>query len=631
VIDQAALARTTLPGLLLERARRTPDRVAYRAKKLGIYRETTWRRLAERVTAVALALRARGLRPGDTLAIMGHACPDWTIADLAAQAAGGITYGIYPTVAPSELAFLLRHGGARFMVAEDQEQLDRALAVWPECPDLQAVFVVDTRALFMYREARAVPFARLEDEGRARLTPDALDRLVAAVRPEDPATIVYTSGTTGHPKGALLLHGRHVAAAANMVAHYPALAEGEHRVVAFLPLSHVMGRNATITLPLLVDVIPHYPEDVEAFAEALFEVAPTFLFTVPRYLQKFASALLVGLEHTSAVKRTAYRAAMRVSRAHLSAHWRGRASPVTRAAAALAHAVVFRWLLDKVGFPRLSFVLSSGAPLPPEVAALWQLWGVNVLEAYGQTEAGGAILTGQRGARPRPGDVGAAAPGVEVRLEADGEVVARSPYFFAGYFKDAAATGVAVRDGWLATGDVGEWTAAGALKLVDRKKDLLITAGGKNVSPSTVESRVRASPYVSEATVFGEGRKYLVALIEADYEAVAEWARAHGIPYTGYTSLVTRPDVVRLIGDEVERANLGLGRVEQVKVFRLLPRELDPEQDGEPVTPTRKVKRRLLAERFGDLIEGMYSDAEARRIAAALSELESPPRARRTS
>ncbi|MGH7318308.1 MAG: AMP-binding protein, partial [Candidatus Rokuibacteriota bacterium] len=245
MIDQSRLAGSTLPGLLLERARRTPERVAYRAKTLGIYRETTWRALAERVTKVALALRGRGLRPGETVAIMGHACPEWTIADLAVQAAGGVSYGIYPTVAPAELALLLGHGGARFMVVEDQEYLDRVLAVWPTCPGLEAVFVVDTRALFMYRDPRVVPFARLEEQGG---TLEELERLAAAVRPEDPATIVYTSGTTGDPKGAVLLHGRHVAAAANMVAHYPALAEGEHRVVAFLPLSHVMGRNVTITL-----------------------------------------------------------------------------------------------------------------------------------------------------------------------------------------------------------------------------------------------------------------------------------------------------------------------------------------------------------------------------------------------
>ena len=622
-MNDEALARRTLPGLLLERARRTPDRPAYRAKQLGIYRETTWRELARRVTAVAQALGARGLAAGDTVAIMGHPSPEWTIADLACQAAGAISYGIYPTSSAAELRFLLQHGGARFLVAGDQEHLDRALGVRAECPGLDAVFVVDTRALFMYADPRVVPWAQLESEGDpAEL--DALAALVARLAPDAPATIVYTSGTTASPKGAVLLHGHHIQAAANVLAHYPELARGEHRLVAFLPMSHVMGRDATITLPLLADLVPHYPEDPDAFAETLFEVAPTFVLTVPRYLQKIASQLLVALESTSAIKRGAYRAAMAVGRAALRRRWEGDAPLWLRAAERGSQALVFRWLLDKVGLGHARAVLSSGAPLPREVAALWQIWGLNVLEVYGQTEAGGAIIAGQQGRRPRPGDVGVAAPGVEIALADDGEILARSSCFFAGYWKDPEATAAAFRDGALVTGDVGEWAVGGRLRLVDRKKDFVITAGGKNVSPAHVEGRLRASPYVSEATVFGEGRKYLVALLELDFDTVAEWARTRGIPYTGYTSLVTRPEVQRLVAAEVARANDDLARVEQIKAFRILPRELDPEEEDEPITPTRKVKRRLMALCYRELLESMYSGEEERRIAAALADLESP-------
>ena len=622
--DYAALARETLPGLLVERARRTPDRVAFRAKRLGIYRETTWRDLADSVAAVALAMRARGLAPGDTVAIMGHPCPEWTIADLGAQAAGAITYGVYPTSSPAELSFLLQHGGARFLVAGDQEHLDKTLAVWPDCPGLQAVFVADTRALFMYADARVSAFADLLAHGRslAARQPDVLAALAAGLSPEAPATIVYTSGTTASPKGAVLRHGQHIAAAANVLDHYPVLRRGEQRLVAFLPLSHVMGRDATITLPLLADWIPHYPEDPEAFAETLFEVAPTFLFTVPRYLQKIASHLLVALDSASPVKRAAYRAAMAIGRAALRHHWDGRVPPWLRLAARAGHALVFRWLLDKVGLARTRLILSSGASLPRDVAALWQVWGVNLLEAYGQTEAGGALIAGQQGQRPRPGDVGVPAANVDVALDADGEILARSPYFFAGYWKDGDATAAAFRDGALSTGDVGEWMADGRLRLVDRKKDFLITAGGKNVSPAHVENRLRASPYVSEVTVFGEARKYLVALVELDYETVADWARARAIAYTGYTSLVTHPEVGRLLDEEIARANTDLARVEQVKAFRILPTELDPEREGEPITPTRKVKRRLMAERYRELLESMYSADEERRIGAELADLE---------
>jgi long-chain acyl-CoA synthetase len=623
-MDYERLARQTLPALLLDRARRTPERVAYRAKELGIYRETTWRELARRVAAVALGLTSRGLAAGDTVAIMGQPCPEWMIADLAAQTAGAITYGIYPTSSPVELRFLLQHGGARFLVAGDQEHLDKTLAVWADCPALGGVFVADTRALFMYSDPRVTPFASLEAEGLARLAeqPDALATWSARLAPDTPATIVYTSGTTATPKGAVLLHGHHIAAAANLLDHYPELQAGEHRLVAFLPLSHVMGRDATITLPLLADLVPHYPDDPEAFAETLFEVAPTFVFTVPRYLQKIASQLVVAVEASSAIKRGAYRAAMAVGRAALRRRWDDRAPRWLRAAEGAAHATVFRWLLDKVGLAHAVCVLSSGAPLPREVATLWQIWGVNLREAYGQTEAGGAIIAGQQGERPRPGDVGTVAPNVDIRLDHDGEILATSPYFFAGYWKDAEATAAAIRDGALATGDVGEWTDPGRLRLIDRKKDFLITAGGENISPAHVENRLRASPYTSEAAVFGEGRKYLVALLELDFDTVADWARTHGVAYTGYTSLVTHHEVVRLIEAEVERVNADLARVEQIKAFRILPRELDPEEEDEPITPTRKVKRRLMAERYRELLESMYSGEEERRIAAQLADLE---------
>ena len=271
-------------------------------------------------------------------------------------------------------------------------------------------------------------------------------------------------------------------------------------------------------------------------------------------------------------------------------------------------------------------MISSGAPLPPAVAALWHAWGLNLCEAYGQTETGGALVSGQRGPFPRPGDVGTPAPNLDVRLGDENEVLVKGPDLFEGYWHDDVATATLYREGWLVTGDVGEWIGDGpggarSLKLVDRQKDVLVTAGGKNVSPAQVETCLRASPYVSEAAVFGEGRKYLVALVEIDGETVAEWARARGLTHTGYASLVAHPEVTRLIEGEVARANSALARAEQVKAFRLLPSELDPEQEGEPVTPTRKVKRRLMLDRYGELVASMYGTDEEQRIAAEVAAL----------
>jgi long-chain acyl-CoA synthetase len=611
-IDFDHLRACTIPGLLVERARTRPREVAFRAKELGVYRETSWSALAGRVAAVAHGLASQfGVDRGASVAIVGNPCPEWTISDLAAQSLGAVSYGVYPTSSPAEVRYLLDHGGARVVVVEDQEHLDKVLTVIDACPGVAAVVVVDTRALFMYRHPRVHRFADVEARGRHMAGVDPLAQMAAGVRADDPATIVYTSGTTGHPKGALYRHGQHLAACANILAHYPLLTHGRHRVVAMLPLCHTMGRNTIITMPLLADIVPHYPENVDTVAETLYEVAPTFVFTVPRYLQKFAAHLLVGIDASSPLKRAAYRLALALGR---RAKGRGH-----RVAAVVAHVLVFRWLLEKVGFARTRLLLSSGAPLPPAVATLWQAWGVNVCEAYGQTETGGALVSGQRGPYPPPGDVGMAAPNIEVTLGDGGEVLVRGPDLFAGYWRDAEATTASYRDGWLVTGDLGERLADGSLRLVDRKKDILITAGGKNVSPSRIETCLRASPFISEAAIFGEGRKYLAALVELDGETVAEWARERGLVHTGYASLAAHPEVRRLLEAEIDKANAGLARVEQVKAFRILPRELDPEQEGEPVTPTRKVKRRLMLERYRDVVESMFASDEERRITAEVA------------
>src|SRR5215813_6802030 len=619
-IDRDRLRRTTALHVLCERARSAPDSVAFRSKHLGIYRERTWCDYARHVAHYAHALKSIGLAHGDRAAIMGDVCEEWLLCDLAVQSLGAIAYGIYPTASPTEVEYQMRDGGAAIFIAEDQEYVDKILPIADRLPDLKTIVVIDDSAMFGYTHPK---LHRLRDllDGVDKPHLGWLEERIAALSPEDPAFIVYTSGTTGHPKGALVTHGTHLAATDTVIAQYPTLREKPHRTVAFLPMCHVLGRDVAITLPLISQLVPHFGEDPEDFATALFEVAPTVMFTVPRYLQKFASHVLVGVLNSSAIKRATYDLAVRFARKQVRRRWDGTASGLHEAAYRVLRALVFRPILNKLGFDRLELVVSGGASLPAETAVLWQIYGVNVVEMYGQTEEAGGIITGQRGPFARPGNVGSAVDGVDVTLADDGEVLIRSPDLFDGYWQNEEATREVLRaDGWLRTGDIGEWHD-GALRLIDRARDFIVTVGGKTISPSFIENALRASPYVAEAVVFGHGRKYLTAVIEIDFDTVADWARSNNVGYTGFTSLTTHPQIERLMRAEIDRVNGDLARVEQIKSFRILPKALDPEEEGEPVTPTRKVKRKLMYERFRDLIDGMYDDSEERLIAAGAGDV----------
>jgi long-chain acyl-CoA synthetase len=610
----AELRRTTAPALLVRHARNAPADVAFRSKHLGIYRERTWRTYAELVARTARALALLGVARGDRVAIMGDPYEEWMICDLAAQSIGAVVYGIYPTASASEIEYQMQDGGAVLFIAEDQEYVDKLLPIADRLPALKWIAVIDDSAMFDYQHAKLRTYGELlQAAGEPNLA--WLEAQTVELAPEDPAFIVYTSGTTGHPKGALVAHGKHLAATYNLIDTYPTLAEREHRTVVYLPLCHVLGRDIAVTLPLISKLVPCFGEDIEDFPTTLFETAPTILFTVPRYLQKFASHVLVGIINTSRLKRAGYQVALKIARRHARRRWDGSATALDRAVYALCHALIFRPILNKLGFDQLEIVISGGAPLPAETMALWHMYGVNVVEMYGQTETAGGIIAGQRGPFPRPGDVGTVPSGWQVRLAEDGEVLVRSGDLFEGYWNNEEATrSVFGADGYLRTGDVGEWRE-GALKLIDRARDFIVTLGGKTLSPSFIENLLRASPYVAEAVVFGHGRKYLTAVVEIDYDTVADWARGRDIAYTGFTSLAQNAHVERLIREEIDKANAELSRVEQIKAFRILPKALDPEEEGEPVTPTRKVKRNLMYERFKSLIEAMYDDREERRLA----------------
>lgn len=621
------LRKKTVPGLFLERVKNTPNQVAYRAKNLGIYKERTWREFGKKVASCAMGLKELGLRHGQRLALMGDPCEEYAICELAAQALGAVTYGIYPTSSQKELHYLMEDGGACIFVAENQEYVDRIIPLYDQLCYLKHIVVIDTKGIFMYDHPSLMTYEELMQNGdkQCHSIPGAFEELVSQVKPSDNLFIVYTSGTTGNPKGVLISHGKHIAAAYTLIDRYPILAEVPHRTVVYLPLCHVLGKDVAVTLPLLTRIVPHYGEDIEDLVRTIFETAPTVLFTVPRYLQKFVSSVIVGIENSSPLKKFLYRRALKVGRRHLKNVWEGKRSLLLSLLYFICYQVSFRPILNKIGFDKLKITLSAGAPLPPEVMALWQIYGVNLSEFYGQTETGGAIISAQGPYFPRPGHVGIPPAGWEVRLSENGEIHVRGNDIFECYLNNPDMTNEVVdQEGWLHTGDVGEWTPDGTLKIIDRARDIIVTSGGKTLSPTYIENILRSSAYISEAVVFGHNRKYVSALIEIDFETVSDWARFNNISYTGFTSLAQHPEIKKFIGAEIEKANQEIARVEQVKTFRIIPKELDPEEDGEPVTPTRKIKRGLMYEKFRDLVESMYSDKEERLVASEIGDLLTP-------
>lgn len=619
------LRKQTVPGLLFQRIKETPGEVAYRVKKLGIFWERTWQDLGERVGQCAAGLLSLGLGKGERVALIGDPCEEYVICELSAQSLGAVTYGLYPTSSQDEMRYLLEDGEACILVAENQEYVDRVLPILGDLPGLRQIIVIDTRGLFMYEHAALTSYDDLMKIGQAKgssHTP-SLEERIQDLKPSDDLFIVYTSGTTGKPKGAVISNGKHLAGAYTLIDRYPMLAEGRHRTVVLLPLCHVLGKNVAVTLPFLTRIVPHYGESMEVLDQTIFETAPTVLFTVPRFLQKFATRILVGIENTSPLKRFFYRQAVKIGRGHAASLWQGGKKNFWMwCLYFLCYQGVFRPILNKFGFDKLQLCFCGGAPISPEVTALWHIYGVNVSQFYGQTEGGGAIITAQGACFPRPGNVGRPPLGVEVKLSQKGEILVRCDDIFEGYLHNPELTAEVLDDeGWLHTGDAGEWLNDGNLRIIDRMKDIIVTAGGKTLSPTHIENTLKASPYISEAVVFGHNRKYLSALIEIEPETVSDWARIQNITYAGFDGLVENPEIIGLIEGEIEKANRELARVEQVKAFRVIPKLLNPEEDSKAVTATRKVKREHLYGMFTDLVESMYNDAEQRMVASEIGDL----------
>jgi long-chain acyl-CoA synthetase len=590
---------SSLPALLLGHARERPDAPAMREKRRGRWHELSWSEYAQRVARTAHGLRELGVEPGHRVAIHGENRPEWVIADLAIQGLGAVAVGVYPTSPAAEVEYLLGHSDSVVLIAEDEEQLDKALAVRERLPELRKIVLIDPRNVRALDDPMVMTWEQLEADGEL----DDYARTVDGLDPADTAMIVYTSGTTGPPKGAMLTHANLTWAADSFRRAFRTGPETE--VLSYLPLCHVAERLSSVINGLGTGYVVNFGEGGESFAQDLHDVQPTLFPAVPRVWEKMLATVEIKMADASLLKRGAYRLAIGWGRRLAPKRMSGELGPGDRALAAAANVLALRSLRDKLGLGRVERAVCGAAPIAPQVLEYFWALGIPVYEIYGQTE-NTAVCTLMPFDDVRIGTVGRALEGVELRIADDGEILTRSPAVFAGYFKDDEATAATIDpDGWLHTGDVGELDEHRHLTITDRKKDVIITAGGKNVSPSEIENHLKVSPYVREAIVIGDRRKYLVALIGIEPDTVGDWAARRGLAFTTYGDLSRKDDVRALIGEWVEEVNRDLAQVETIKRFGLLEKELDHE-DGE-LTATLKVKRRALEQRFEGQIEELYA------------------------
>ena len=598
---------STLPGLLALHARTRGDRVALREKRLGIWQEITWRDYYVHVRATACRLRELGVRAGDHVAILSDNRTEWLYADLAAQALGARSVGIYQTNPPGDVAYILRDSGSVVLFCEDQEQVDKAVAIAADTPSVRQIIVFEPRGTRELPDARLMPWDDFLARGKALAAQDragAFDARLAELDPAEPSMVVYTSGTTGPPKGAMI-SSKNVLEVSLAFNRQMGFSEDD-TILSYLPLCHVAEKILSLFLPLTTGAIVHFGEAMETVQADLREVSPTIFLGVPRIWEKMNASVTVKMQDSSWLKRALYNFFTRPGERPRVTDPSAPASGPERSALTrkLGDLLVYRPLQERLGLRRVRWALTGAAPISSDLIRWYHRIGVPVLEGYGQTECAGISHINMPG-KDRIGTVGTSVPNVEHRIAPDGEILVRGPNVFCGYLNQPDATAATIdRDGWLHTGDIGEIDKDGYLTITGRKKDIIITAGGKNLSPEKIENALKTSPYIKEAVSIGDRRKFVAALVQIEYDNVGNWATRRGLPYTSYQDLAAKHEVIDLVAKAIDAANELLAPVEQVKAFRLLPKELN-QDDGE-LTATQKVRRREVMAEFARLIESMY-------------------------
>jgi len=601
-------AEDTLARMFWRRVERSGDRPAQMVKRGGRWEALDWSRVGAQVRELALGLLAVGLRAGEAVALLSRSRAEWVQADFAIFSVGGVTVPIYPTYTAEQVAYIVNDSEARLLVVEDAAQLAKVLEVRGRMAGLGRVVVIEG---YEGQDPTRLGWEALRQLGRdqaATFGPELAAR-VATADPRQVATIVYTSGTTGPPKGVVQTHGNHIAMLASVTQVAPVRPGDVH--VLFLPLAHSFARLEAF-MGVYLGLTTAFVESIDKLGDDIREVRPHFLVAVPRVFEKVHARILADVEGGPPLKRAVFAWAMRVGRAVAERRRAGRpVSAVLALRHRLAHRLVFARLQAGLG-GRLRFAVSGGAALSAEIAAFFHAAGILILEGYGLTESC-PVLTFNRLDRFRFGSVGAPVPGVELRLAPDGEILARGPSIAArGYWRrpeESAQTFGA--DGWLRTGDIGRVDADGFLFITDRKKDLIVTSGGINIAPQAIESLLRSDPFISQALVYGDGRPYPVALVTVSAEAAAELARSRGILWTDEARLSQLPDVTARVERIIAEKNAHLQSYARIKRFAVLPAELT-EEAGE-VTPTQKLRRKQVAEKYADVLESLYRAATTSR------------------
>ncbi len=593
----------TLPRLFLKKSAQRGDKIAMREKDFGIWQSYSWNDYRAYALDIAHGLLASGLERGNVVSILSEDCKEWLFADVGAALAGGVVNGIYPTYRYAQVQHTLLDSRCRFLFVEDEEQLDKFLEIEAELPAIERVYVFDSRGLRDFKHDKVQTIEQLTEIGRefGRNNAGLIEQIVDRGKADDLAILIYTSGTTGPPKGAMLSQ-RYILFQMQIAPDYVRQGDTDE-ILTYLPLSHVAERIFSGWLPIAHGATINFAESPETIAQDIQELSPTYVFGVPRVWEKFYSRVITAMSEATWLGQKAYELALAAGMRRAEKLIADKPlSIIDRLLFQVADLFVFRNIKKLLGLNRTHTMASGAAPISGSLLKWYLALGLSIDELYGQTETG--IVTSTRAGVFRHGTVGPAFRGVDIKIAEDGEIMIRSIGQFDGYLNLPEKTAETVVDGWVHSGDVGHLDDEGNLTITDRLKDIIITAGGKNITPSLIENDLKFSPFISDAVVIGDRRKYLTCLVMIDQENVEHYAQTHAVPFTDYRSLCARPEIIGLIHGEVERVNGAFSQVEQIKKFRLIDVLLTAEDDE--LTPTMKLKRSFVSEKYADLIASMY-------------------------